>query len=118
MTYNPGLHILLTVRTDSSQKLKAVGDWLVLVDAQIKEYGLQSLGHIQHSFLDSGGYTAVHCLTESHISIHTWPEFNLCTCDVFLSNFKRDNSAVVKQISQSILQYFNSSDYDLQEISR
>lgn len=88
------------------------------VDVLVKEHNLQSLGHVEHSFPDSGGYTAVHCLTESHISIHTWPEFNLCTCDVFLSNFKRDNTAIVKQIGESIISYFESVRFDLKEINR
>ena len=118
MNYNPGLHILLTITPAVNNKLKLVDDWISFIDTLIEKHHLQSLGNIKHSFAELGGYTAVHCLTESHISIHTWPEFNLCTCDVFLSNYKKDNSAIVKAISAAILDYFGAVKFELKEITR
>jgi len=35
-----------------------------------------------HKF-DPQGVTAVALLSESHISIHTWPEIGMAVCDVF-----------------------------------
>ncbi|MDR2411800.1 MAG: S-adenosylmethionine decarboxylase [Candidatus Peribacteria bacterium] len=32
------------------------------------------------------------CLTESHISIHTWPESKFLTLDVYVCNYNDDNS--------------------------
>ena len=116
--YQLSLHTLLTIRSVSNPKLTDLNAWLKLMEEQISRHGLQSLGHIGHSFSGFGGYTAVHCLTESHISIHTWPEFGLCTCDVFLSNFEKDNDQVVREITGSILSYFESGSYDLNEIKR
>lgn len=118
MPYHPGLHILLTINIASNSKLKDAGEWIRFIDTLIARHQLQSLGHIEHTFEGSGGYTAVHCLTESHISIHTWPEFGLCTCDVFLSNFKRDNSPIVRAISEAIVAYFESGSFTVNEITR
>lgn len=118
MSYQPGLHILLTVRSVAEEKLRDLKAWTQLIEEQVKKHQLQSLGSVQHSFEGSGGYTVVHCLTESHISIHTWPEFGLCTCDVFLSNFKKDNRPVVRAIGAAIIGHFGSHDYDLNETER
>lgn len=118
MDYKPGLHILLTTREVSVIKLTDLNGWIRHIEKLISQYGLNCLGKVEHSFRESGGYTAVHCLTESHISIHSWPEHNLCTCDIFLSNYNKDNRQTVKQIAKAILEFFESSNFDLKEIER
>ncbi len=118
MDYQPGTHILLTIRNANNIKLRDTAAWMRLIDDLVKRFELQCLGQVEHTFSDSGGYTAVHCLTESHISIHTWPEYNLCTCDVFLSNFKRSNDLRAKNISETIISYFESINYELTDIKR
>lgn len=118
MDYKPGLHILLTITANDKNKLCQLKSWSNFIDLLIKEHDLNCLGSVEHSFENSGGFTAVHCLTESHLSIHTWPEFGVCTCDVFLSNFMRDNSGKVKAISNSIINYFESSQFEIKEITR
>ena len=37
-----------------------------------------------HEFLENGGVSGVAILAESHISIHTWPEWNYAAVDVFM----------------------------------
>ncbi len=37
-----------------------------------------------HSFGDAMGVTGVVLLAESHISIHTWPEFGFAAADIFM----------------------------------
>ena len=37
-----------------------------------------------HSFGDGFGYTAFLLLSESHASIHTWPEHGTATIDIFM----------------------------------
>jgi S-adenosylmethionine decarboxylase len=37
-----------------------------------------------HSFGDALGVTGVVLLAESHISIHTWPEFGFAAADIFM----------------------------------
>ncbi len=37
-----------------------------------------------HTFSDTGGISGVAIVAESHISIHTWPEWDYAALDVFL----------------------------------
>ena len=37
-----------------------------------------------HEFSENGGVSGVAVLAESHISIHTWPEWNYAAIDVFM----------------------------------
>lgn len=62
-------------------------------DAKIIENALRAaveacgatLLHIHlHEFSVNGGISGVAVLAESHISVHTWPEFNFAAFDVFM----------------------------------
>ena len=63
-------------------------------------------------------FTAVICLTESHLSIHTWPEYNLATFDIFLSNYQKDNTQKVKDIYNAVLNFFEGTEKQKTEIVR
>ena len=78
------------------------------VHALISQYGLTSVGEVFHEF-DQGGFTGVVCLTESHLSIHTWPENNYLTFDIFLSNFLKDNRATTEQLYREVISYFDAT---------
>ena len=91
-------------------------------DAQIQAFQLEKVGEAYHQFGSaengSGGFTAILALTESHLSIHTWPEYELATFDVFLSNFRRDNSATVREIYAATLAFFEGREQTKTEVSR
>lgn len=76
------------------------------MNEMLSEHKLVEVGRVFHEF-DGGGFTAVHCLTESHIAIHTWPEFDLVTYDVFLCNYERDNTKLTEKIAESIKNFFD-----------
>lgn len=114
--YSPGLHILSTFSCNA-EGLMRMDDCKSFFDKVIAQNGLHKVGETYHAF-DGAGFTAVICLTESHISIHTWPEYGLATFDVFLSNFNNDNSAKAKDIYQKTLQFFNATENNMQEVLR
>jgi S-adenosylmethionine decarboxylase len=68
---------------------------------------LQKVGEAYHSFA-GGGYTAVIALTESHLSIHTWPEHHYITFDIFISSYLKDNTRVTQQVYEEIKDYFDA----------
>ncbi len=117
MTYKPGLHILSEFSSDEVNKLSFFDECKTLFNQLIIENGLEKVGEVYHDF-PGGGFTAVICLTESHLSIHTWPEFNLATFDIFLSNYKKDNTEKVKSIYQSVLNFFEGKEIQKTEIVR
>lgn len=114
--YDPGLHILCTFRA-SHAKLTNAGNCEAFFNTLIYDTGLQKVGEVYHAF-DNGGFTAVICLVESHISIHTWPEFELATFDVFLSNFNNDNSDKAKLIHSRTIEFFDAIEINTQEVLR
>ncbi|MBS1612881.1 MAG: S-adenosylmethionine decarboxylase [Bacteroidetes bacterium] len=115
--YIPGLHVICDFESSDVAKLKDAASFTVLLKELIVTYQLSSLGEIMHSFPDAG-FTAVVCLTESHISIHTWPEYGRATFDVFLSNYMRVNDGHAKAITEKILQHFNAVKHTTTEIKR
>lgn len=54
-----------------------------LVEAA-KEAGATVLHVFSHVFDENGGISAVVVLSESHISVHTWPETRYAAFDVFM----------------------------------
>jgi len=73
-----------------------------LISGKIKEVKLTELGNFYHYF---GPYsvTAVICLAESHISFHTWGEEKYTSFDVFVCNFRNDNTEKARQIFEYLI---------------
>ncbi len=117
MRYRPGLHILAEFTTAQSSLLQTSTDCKVFFSQLIEKYQLHNVGEVYHDF-PSGGFTAVICLTESHLSIHTWPEYQMATFDVFLSNYQKDNSAKARGIYQDTLAFFGGVETGKREITR
>lgn len=68
---------------DCSKEL--LDDENYIVDTMIQiahDLGATVLSTSSHKFKPHG-VTAILLLSESHISIHTWPEKRLATCDIF-----------------------------------
>ncbi|WP_276090514.1 S-adenosylmethionine decarboxylase [Pedobacter sp. JY14-1] len=117
MLYKPGLHILAEFTSDREALLSASELSKNLFDQLISAHGLQKVGEVYHDF-EGGGFTGVVCLTESHLSIHTWPEFSLATFDVFLSNYRNENSEKVRQIYRDVLEFFSGVEIKCSELQR
>ena len=119
--YAPGLHILATFAA-SPAALRDAACCRVFFDAQVLAFGLEKVGEAYHTFPadenGAGGFTAVLALTESHLSIHTWPEHELATFDVFLSNFRRDNAPTVRALYAHTLAFFGATQLTLSELRR
>jgi len=114
--YKPGLHILSTFSSTDINltDMEACKDFF---DSVISELQLHNVGEVYHEF-DNKGFTVVICLTESHISLHTWPEHSLATFDVFLSNFNEDNSRKAKELYKATIAFFNAIELNKQEVFR
>ncbi|MBW4888303.1 S-adenosylmethionine decarboxylase [Mucilaginibacter sp. HMF5004] len=117
MPYQPGLHILVEFSVSNILSLSTSVNCKVFFDRLIVDHSLEKVGEVYHDF-DGAGFTAVVCLTESHLSIHTWPEFNLATFDIFLSNYQKDNSDKVRAIYSDVLEFFEATEMKKTELVR
>ena len=62
---------------------------------QTVEVAGATLLHIHlHHFTPNGGVSGVAVLSESHISIHSWPEANYAALDIFMCGHARPELAV------------------------
>ena len=117
MTYKPGLHILAEFSSEKTEQLSSFQACKALFNELIANQNLEKVGEVYHDF-PNGGFTAVICLTESHLSIHTWPEFKLATFDIFLSNYQKDNTHKVRDIYDAVLHFFEGKEMQKTEIVR
>ena len=58
----------------------------------VQRHGLSAVGELFHRFDTGGGVTGVVLLAESHLAVHTWPELQAVTIDVYVCNYSADNS--------------------------
>ena len=64
--------------------------------------GAQFLGLKSHKF-EPQGVTAIALLSESHISVHSWPELGYLAADCFTCGDHCDPEAAIRHIKQCLL---------------
>ena len=77
-----GIHILMELKDcdpDLLDDLDYVRDSLIRA---ARETGATVVGHTFHKF-HPVGVTGIVAIAESHISVHTWPEFSYAAADIF-----------------------------------
>lgn len=52
-------------------------------DRVVADLGLQPLGHLWHQFPEPGGITGLLMLSESHLTVHTFPECGVATFNLY-----------------------------------
>jgi S-adenosylmethionine decarboxylase proenzyme len=88
-----------------------------------KDAGLTVLGDhfIQFDGADGtqqGGSTGAVVLAESHLAIHTWPERDGATLDVYVCNYTGDNTAKAEAVYESVTRALAPSDELVERIQR
>ncbi|RYD51051.1 MAG: S-adenosylmethionine decarboxylase [Sphingobacteriales bacterium] len=117
LPYRPGLHLLATLKTTVPERLYQSEAFRKLATELVERHQLQSLGTVYHDF-PTGGFTGVVCLSESHFSIHTWPEHNLANVDVYLSNYERTNDGTVRKLFEAICEHLSAEVISKTELFR
>ena len=115
--YKKGLHLISEFSVNDPADLKDCKKVQQFLREVIQQNGLSAIGEVFHQFPDAG-YTGVICLTESHISIHTWPEFNRVTFDVFLSNFMKYNDDIAENIHMRLLELLQATKVNTTRLQR
>lgn len=117
MTYTPGLHCLLSLETTQEPLLRDMDAWLNFIRPLMPAYGLEMVGEAAHQF-ERAGFTVAICLAESHICIHTWPEFGFLTLDIYLCNYSQRNEDKVRALAEQNVVYFGAQIRQQQEFFR
>jgi S-adenosylmethionine decarboxylase proenzyme len=83
----------------------------VCLDA-VARAGLSAVGELFHRFVPAkqgaapSGITGVVLLAESHLAVHTWPEIEAATLDVYVCNLGADNSARAEALLETLVASF------------
>ena len=84
--------------------------------------GLTLVAEKWHTFPDfhgqPGGVTGMLLLAESHLAVHTWPERQGVTLDVYVCNFTGDNSDKAEQLIHVLEQTFQPGQSQRQRLQR
>jgi S-adenosylmethionine decarboxylase len=94
--------------------------------AAVAAAGLTPVGELFHRFVataESGavapsGITGVVLLAESHLAVHTWPELEAATLDVYVCNFGADNSARAETLLRALIAAFEPASVERHAIER
>ena len=117
MEYHPGTHLIATFETNTAMLLERSARFKDMVNGLVAANGLQKLGEVYHDF-EPAGFTGVICLSESHLSIHTWPEYGKVNIDIYLSNYLRDNDGTVDALYTALREFFGGQVVHEQKIRR
>ncbi|MCZ8168600.1 S-adenosylmethionine decarboxylase [Flavobacterium fontis] len=115
--YQPGLHALLTLHVTRTEFLMNAALFVQFTDLMLAQFELEKVGFSQHVF-ENASYTIAYCLKESHICIHTWPEHQQLTLDIYLCNYQQDNSEKVRALAQAYIDFFEATILKQFEIQR
>ena len=85
--------------------------------------GLTVLGGHFYQFdgfdaVQAGGATGAVILAESHLAVHTWPERNEVSLDVYVCNVTADNSLKAEKLYQLMIDALKPADIVVERISR
>ena len=103
-----GLHIIADLYGCRNREMLASSAKLREVCVRAcKDVGLTVLGDHFYQFegLDAtqaGGATGAVVFAESHLAIHTWPERDGATLDVYVCNFTSDNSGLAERLYETL----------------
>ena len=115
--YSKGLHILLTLKVNQTEKLLDFEKFYQFSKKILAENDTEIVGETHHIF-ENNSFTTAICLKEYHICVHTWPEFNQLTLDVLLFNYINDNSKKKKKIANEYVLFFEEKNIQENKILR
>lgn len=95
-----GYHLIADLR--DGRRLDDAGHIEACLRAAAAAAGAKLLEVRLHSFGPGQGVTGVAMLAESHISIHTWPEFGSACVDIFMCSNDSDLDAGLNAIARGL----------------
>jgi len=104
LIHNPrpdGYHLMMELFGCDSEKINSRKFLHLLVKTAVKKAGLTNLGSRFHQF-DPQGVTGFTLLAQSHISLHTWPEYGYLVLDIFTCGDQNQADSLADQFLQRL----------------
>lgn len=79
---------------------------------------LTVMGEFFHQFGKDGGVTGAVVLAESHLAIHSWPEKNYVTLDVYVCNYSQDNRSKAQKLFDTVVAVFAPTTVRVEKLER
>jgi S-adenosylmethionine decarboxylase proenzyme len=119
-----GLHIIADLYNCQKSELLVSSRQLrdLCVNA-CRDSGLTVLGEHFYQFdgadgAQLGGSTGAVVLAESHLAIHTWPERDGATLDVYVCNFTSDNTGKAEAVYSKLIRALKPADVLVERVQR
>lgn len=86
-----------------------------------RDAGLTVVGECFHQFegpKGKAGATGALVLAESHLALHTWPELDAATLDLYVCNFSQDHGPAARAAFKHLMAAFRPQSVEEREIQR
>ena len=119
-----GLHIIADLyNCQKGDYLLSSGNLRELCVNACTDAGLTVLGDHFYQFdgadgIQLGGSTGAVVLAESHLAIHTWPERDGATLDVYVCNYTCDNTGKAEAVYKTLIKALKPADVLVERIHR
>jgi len=108
-----GKHLLLELKDCDKEVLNDIGFLKGALLAAATECGATVLGESFHQFKPQG-ISGVMVIAESHLFIHTWPEYGYAAADIFTCG----NSVQPVKAAQILIRKLGAKNHSIIEIQR
>ena len=112
-----GKHLILDIWGVDKKKTTCTTTSIILIEEDIikiiTELGSKVINQDSVIF-ENNSYSSYFLLTESHFSIHSWPEHNYVSIDFYTCNYNTD----MNKATQLLLKYFNYINYKVKILKR
>jgi S-adenosylmethionine decarboxylase proenzyme len=119
-----GLHIVADLyNCQTGELLVSSAKLRELCVTTCRQAGLTVLGDHFYQFdgvdgIQQGGSTGAVVLAESHLAIHTWPERDGATLDVYVCNYTSDNTGKAEAVYKALIKALKPGDVLVERIQR
>ena len=108
-----GKHLLLELKDCDKEVLNDVGFLRDALLTAANEAGATVLGESFHQF-NPHGISGVVIIAESHLLIHTWPEYGYAAADIFTCG----NSVQPRKAARALIEKLGSKNHSMVEMQR
>ena len=108
-----GKHLLLELKDCNEEALNDLGFLRSTLVEAAKDCGATVLGESFHPF-NPHGVSGVVIIAESHLSVHTWPEYRYAALDIFTCG----DSVQPEKAAEVLIRKLGAKNHSLIEIQR